>query len=163
MHCLFIYFFQFPNFSVQWATDLQQQRHQLCSLSQVIVSVTVFCSVGRYKYLDWHIIIFHSEKITGTKTDLLQRFIMGNVGMFSPFESHSEYLPQVLNVIIQLLFNAKPRTLLLLALYWNYWNETTGKRYKGEILKMLNTFENTSFEPKCTCISEYRVIKMNRW
>lgn len=32
------------------------------------------------------------NKCTGTKTDILLRCIMGNVHIFSSFESHSKYL-----------------------------------------------------------------------
>lgn len=54
-------------------------------------------------FIDTLIIIFYSEKCTGMKTDFLQRFIMGNFYIFSPFGSHSEYLAQFFNVIIWVL------------------------------------------------------------
>lgn len=37
----------------------------------------------------------------GTKTDFLQRIIMGSDDIFSPLRSHLEYLAQFFNVIIQ--------------------------------------------------------------
>lgn len=61
------------------------------------------------RYLHWHIVIFQSEKFTRTKKDFLWRFVMGNVHIFSPSGSHSEYLGQFFNLIILVCCNTKSR------------------------------------------------------
>lgn len=55
-------------------------------------------------HLRLHIVIFHSEKITSTKTDFLQRYIMENVYISPPFGNHAEYLAQFYSVIIGVLW-----------------------------------------------------------
>lgn len=51
--------------------------------------------------------LFHSEKYTGTKTNVLRKFIIGIVYIFSPFGSHSEYLTKYFNVITRVRFNTQ--------------------------------------------------------
>lgn len=50
---------------------------------------------------------FSLEKFTGMRTNFLQRFIVGNDYVFSPFGSHSEYLALFFNVTIRVCCNTK--------------------------------------------------------
>lgn len=45
--------------------------------------------------------IFHSEIITGRKTNFLPKLIIGNVDIISSFRSHYEHLEQFVNVTIR--------------------------------------------------------------
>lgn len=54
------------------------------------------------RYLHWHVIVFNSNKFTELKTDILQRLIMRNIDIFSPF-SCSVITWNIINVIIWVL------------------------------------------------------------
>lgn len=73
----------------------------------------------------WHIIIFYLEKVTGTKTDSWRRFIMWNVYIFSPFESHSEYLAKFFNVIIRVLSSLLQCKILIDLLFQQVGNNSS--------------------------------------
>lgn len=100
-------FWQYINYSLsQDIKTFMQHVWTIFNKKKTHIHVPVKFVQEKYpNHLRLHIVIFHSEKITSTKTDFLQRYIiMENVYISPPFGNHAEYLAQFYSVIIGVLW-----------------------------------------------------------